>query len=40
MIDLGKDAQGMGVAELSSLAAVIHITDEVLDSHLSDSISN
>ncbi len=40
MIQLGKDAQGMGVGEVSFLIVLVHIADELLDSHLGVSISN
>jgi len=40
MIEMGEDAQGMGVGEVSSLSVFAHIVDEVLDSHLGGSISN
>jgi hypothetical protein len=31
VIDLGKNAQGMGVSEVSSLGFFVHIADEMLD---------
>ena len=40
MIELGKDARGIGVGEVSSFIVFVHIADEVLDSHLGGSISN
>ena len=40
MIELGEDAQGLGVGKVSFLNVFVHIVDEVLDSYLGGSISN
>ncbi len=40
MLELGKVAHGMGVGEVFSLNVFAHIADEVLDSHLGESLSN